>query len=56
MNPIAMVRKFGPNEVSTVTKEEKTKNTHQLDAIENFNNSGNEVQATINLLNIVGTF
>jgi hypothetical protein len=51
-----MVGKFGPSEVFTITKEEGAKNTYQLDAIENSNNSGNEVETTINLLNIAGTF
>jgi hypothetical protein len=51
-----MVGKFSPNEVFITTKEKGSENAYQLDATKDSNNSGDEVEATSDLLNIVGIF
>jgi hypothetical protein len=54
LNPTIMVGNFDPNEVFIVAKDGE-ENAYQLDAT-NSNNSGDEVEVAINLLNIANTF
>jgi hypothetical protein len=50
-----MVGKFGPSEVFIVVEKEGAINAYQLDATDS-NNNRDEIEATINLLNIASIF
>jgi hypothetical protein len=51
-----MVGKFGPNEMFIIIEKEDNENSYQSNVTNESNNNGDEVKATIEMLNIVGIF
>jgi hypothetical protein len=51
-----MVGKFGPSEMFITTKKENHENSYQSNVTNESSNNGDEVKATIEMLNIVGIF
>ncbi len=57
MNHVTMIGRFGPSGVFTITKEKIHENSYQSNAtVDESSKSGDEIEATTKLLNIVVIF